>query len=80
MWPAPWGRKRPCEVAELFAETRKLDADIFTLLITLQINEVQRDAVTDRLARARLLADSGKMEEARSVVMRVVGVVAGWRR
>ena len=44
-----------------------------------RIDGNQRDVASDRLTQARLLADAGKMDEARRIVARVADLIVGWR-
>jgi hypothetical protein len=77
----PTGRpKQTPEQAELFSETRKLEADLFVLLLGGEIAGHQRMSAENTLARARQFATIGHLEQARLLVAGVADIIAGLRR
>ena len=71
--------KRTPELAELFGNMNKLYADVFALSHAGEILGDQRDGAHGRLSQARQLAEKGHVAEARQIVARVAGIVAGWQ-
>jgi hypothetical protein len=76
--PPPRAKRTP-EQALLFAQTRNMDATVFAMLEAREISMNQRDVAGDRLTQARLLADRGRVAEARKIVAGVADLIELWR-
>ena len=79
MKPLPPRRNRTPEEWRLIDQTKTLNAAVSAMLEAGKIRLNQRDSMSERITHARLLAESGRVEEARQGIARIADMIAGWQ-